>query len=733
MRQAVWVILLVIGFTGGILVRSWSGTSSVAPEAPMPPGPAAVSPAPPADSVAVSLPPLPPGALRGRPVSAAPLGPGEVESPTGRRPMTLWTGRWQARWVALAARQDRDWMAIERGAWASGTADTRYADLGQLATMAYQVTGNPSFAEKAWARIRRKLDKTPSDRNFTREHLLEYAWMYDWLKPALPEHQRRQYIEMMNRWCLLTLDRVPGVAFGTRTGDTDEVVGHYFGLALWALVSADENPQAMAYLRERPVGGLRATASDRSTWRNAIAQHVRKARGGVWLESSEYNLGTLRLLLVGAEAIRTATGRDDFPEVTALTDEIAAAQVHEVTSDLRQAYQWGDLQHPRSLQMDRRAPLLAVLTGLVRDEALAGQVLAFLNALPPGEIPPKEFILYNPFRPERPWTSRLLWYAAEGTGLVYARDTWDPRGSFFGAHMPRHLGVDHGVRYFGDFQLYRNGEWVVTHPLGYDTSDGELHNSMLIGGWSGMREAKGLLEAGAGAGGTVYAVGATGGSLYSQWDLAPSPPFLDEWTRAIVYVPSADRTSDIIVVHDRVLMQDPRTLPRYQAYHERDRRRMERELAGGLKQWILHMPEAPRQQGRTVSWRTMGGQPVTLISFWPEQVDVRIAQEGKDLGVSKYVKESERGWQVRLSSPRAGWETFLNVIHVGHGLASITPVREGSLEGVQIERPGHEARTVLFNAEPAKPLPGGGLAIPGLQHRKGLLDRFRRPNAVVIR
>ena len=176
---------------------------------------------------------------------------------------------------------------------------------------------------------------------------MEYAWMYDWLKPALSEEQRRQYIDMMNSWCLLVLNRTPGVAWGTRVGDSDETVGHYFGLALWALVSADENPQAMAYLRDPHVGGLAATGRDRKTWRNTISQYVKTARGGVWLESSEYNLGTLRLLLIGAEAIRTATGHDYFPEVTALTNDIAAAQLHELTSDLQSAYQWGDLEHPR--------------------------------------------------------------------------------------------------------------------------------------------------------------------------------------------------------------------------------------------------------------------------------------------------------------------------------------------------------------------------------------------------
>lgn len=673
-------------------------------------------------------------ALRGRPLSAAPLRPGEAESPTGRRPLAFWTGHRQAIWTALAERQDAYWMKIERSAAASGTSNARYADLGQWATMAYQVSGSPMHAEKAWARIRRRLGKTPSDRNITREHFIDYAWMYDWLKPALSEEQRREFIAMMNHWCLLVLDRVPGTPWGTRMADSDETVGHYFGLALWALVSAEENPQAMEYLRSPAVGGLQATGRNRATWRNTIFQYAQSARGGVWLESSEYNLGTLRLLLLGAEAIRTATGRDDFPELTALADEIAAAQLHELTSDLRSAYQWGDLEHPRSLQMHRRAALLAVLSGTARDDAAAGRMLALLEALPWEELPPREFVLYHPFRPKRLWTDQPLWYVAPGMGAVFARDTWAPSGSLFIASLAGRPGVDHEVRYLGDFQLYRNGEWVLTHPLGYDATEGEIQNTMLVGGWGGMREARGLLEAKAAADGIVAAVGGTGGSLYRQWDIAPAPAFLHEWTRSLVYVPGRNGGSDVILVHDRVLMDDPRTLPRYSAYSAQDRRRMDRELARGLKQWIVHMPVEPLVEGRTISWVTPQGEPVQVRTLLPEDTTTLVYQEGgAGLPMPKYVQEGERGWQARVCSPRDGWETFLHVIQVGSQPVEATLVREDTLEGVRLVRPGQADRVVLFNAQPGQRL-SKGLSVPGLAvHRKGLLQSYRRPNAVVIR
>ncbi len=659
---------------------------------------------------------------------------GEANSPTGRRPKAIWTPQRQALWDRLIRQGDADWSRLMRTAGDTGTDAERSGDLGQWATVAYQLTGNPLYAEKAWSRIAKKMGKRAPNRNFTREHFVEYAWMYDWLKPALSPDRRQQYLDTMNEWCRLTLGRVKGVSFGTRVSDSDELVGHYFGLALWAAVSGEENPEALTHLNDKVVGGYRATAVDRKTWRNAISHHVRSARGGVWIESTRYNLGTLRLLLFGAEALRTATGQDDFPEISALVDEIAAAQVHELTPDLRQSYQWGDEEKPRSLQMDRRAALLALLTGLARRDEAAGWAVQLLRQLPSGEISPREIVLYNPTRPPVDWRTQPTLYGAEGVGLVLARDSWRPEGSLFGAYMANRMGVDHEVRYFGDFQLYRRGEWALTHPLGYDAYNAEHVNGMLLGGWSSAREVRRLIDYGAGPDGIVYVTGATGGHPYAPGASDPPPYFLHEWTRSLVYAPSRDGSADLIIVHDRTLVQDPKTLRGYEQYHERDRKRMERELARGLKQWILHMLPIPQVQGRTVSWRTPGGQPVTVTTLLPERVTYQVLEERSQVPLGKYVRSSELGWQIRVIPEQAQeWDTFLHVIQVGPGPVQVQLVREGEKEGVTIVRPGQPDRTVLFNAARGKRLPAPKTSGGKLVANRDILERYKALAKVEIR
>jgi hypothetical protein len=122
-----------------------------------------------------------------------------------------------------------------------------------------------------------------------------------------------------------------------------------------------------------PVGGLDATASDlKSSMRNSIKKYVELSKGGQWVESSSYNLGTLRLVLSGAEGVRTATGVDHFPEITALQKELALSQIYEMAPDHKQAYQWGDVEHTRELELFHRSTLLGQLAGLNQNDPKVG-------------------------------------------------------------------------------------------------------------------------------------------------------------------------------------------------------------------------------------------------------------------------------------------------------------------------------------------------------------------------
>ena len=76
--------------------------------------------------------------------------------------------------------------------------------------------------------------------------------------------------------------------------------------------------------------------------------------------------------------------------------------------------------------------------------------------------------LYNPYAPQADWRTALpAAHYSSGVGRLDFHPDWGTDSSYFGAHMSSRLSVDHDVAYFGDFQLYRKGEWAITRPLGY--------------------------------------------------------------------------------------------------------------------------------------------------------------------------------------------------------------------------------------------------------------------------
>ena len=643
-------------------------------------------------------------------------------SPTGRQPKLLWTPERQAVWNRLRAENHRWWQDLKYAADNSGGSGGRYEDIGIWPTVAYQVTGDPAYAQKAWNRFAWVMGATPPGRDWTRENFMDFVVMYDWLKPALTPQQRTQFLNTLNYWADLALDRVSGISWGTRLDDSDEVVGHYFGILFLALATADENPRASEFLSYPYVGGLTATAADRSNMRNTIKNYAQLAEGGVWIESSHYNPGTLQLLLMGIDGVRTATGAEQFPEVIQLLPQFARAQLFELSPDLTQSYQWGDVQDPRSLRLIRRMPFLTMLAGLLQQDTTVGPGLHGLrNALaaigdrvdPYGhatEPSARSFILYNPYAPVADW-HQLASFAhyASGQGLLFVHDGWDPDDSFFGAQMPGRSWVDHEVWFLGNLQLYRRGEWALTFPVAYDANEGIHTNTMLLAGFSAMREARGpIAEEVAQDGSYAYFAGTTGGSWYTPREWNPPARFLHEWTRSLVYLPSTDDRSDAIVVFDRVNAQDPRQLYGFDSYSAADQNRI--RSAEALKQWVIHMPVAPTLSPEGLNWRTPGGQQVRVTTLLPIAQERRVYDENQ-IGLSGYYRDGEKKFQARIwPSVARQWDTFLNVIQVSDGSVALRSrfigTGGGEAEGAILERAGHPDALLLFGAVQGPTLPG---------------------------
>ena len=614
-------------------------------------------------------------------------------SPTGRNPKLLWTAERQAVWQrmktdaetpSLASTPGAQWYRILKN---NAECACRYGDNGIYGTLMYQFTGDRRYAQIAWTRIANGfLKRSPSTLvgNYAREYSAEMVVFYDWLTPALSAEQRQQFLAKLNEMftALVTGNRYTNPAMPIRTADTDQAVGSYFGLAFLYLATADHNPTA-ADLYSRPfVGGLDASARDRTTLRNAIEQYVTElAAGGEWMESSDYNLGTVRLLVLGAEGVRTATGVDHFAEVTRFSRQFALRQIYMLTNDLRYAVQWGDEQSPRQIQAELYAwqTTNGVLAGITQGDAESGPFIQKLvaslsakygmsgnkSAEPWGRF----FFLFNPYAAAEDYkTLPLAWYAS-GQGLVVARDGWSDGSTIVALHMPQQQpSVDHQVSYFGDFQMYRKGEWAITHPISYSgpALKGEGTNAMVIGSFSSMAEFKRVkAQEQAADNSYTYISGTTGGQKSPEGSYDPPPTFLSEWTRSLVYLPSRDAHSDTIVVFDRTNAQNPRELTKFTRYRTRgpDEQTAILEMPG-LKQWIIHSPVEPTLTPGGLSWSTPGGQSVAVDTLLPT-AQRRLVYNETELWSETAVRATERKWQTRIvPAVEQAWDTFLNVVQV---------------------------------------------------------------------
>ncbi|MBI4343725.1 MAG: hypothetical protein HY601_02800, partial [Candidatus Omnitrophica bacterium] len=103
--------------------------------------------------------------------------------------------------------------------------------------------------------------------------------------------------------------------------------------------------------------------------------------------------------------------------------------------------------------------------------------------------------------------------------------------------------------------------------------------------------------------------------------------------------------------------------------------------------------------------------------------------------MTKYVRGSERRWQVRVLPAQAQeWDTFLHVLIIGEAPVEASLVREGDREGVRLRR-GEDLpeKTILFPSAPGERLGAPKTAGGKLVYTKGLLKRFAPLARVEIR
>jgi hypothetical protein len=354
--------------------------------------------------------------------------------------------------------------------------ECRYADTGLMGAALYQITNDPTYVTHAWNSVTSNfLTRTPDQKggNFGREYFIEYVIIYDWLYDGLAHAQRTTFLNHINEMAT-ELNTGYDPDFPIIIADSDQIVGSYFGFALWYYLTKVYNPTIVNIWENRPwIGGVTPSGSNFDNARNAIYRYVTElAEGGEWPESSEYNQGTVTLLITGALGLKDLTGTDYFPEVTAFIPDLAKRQIMMGTNDLLNTIQWSDEEHPRNtipgrlFYWERINMMLAGITkGTPIGPAMQDLVLDLVEKYPPygdvdNALAQRWLYFFDPYAPRGDRTSlEKTWYAS-GVRMMLSRDGWGPDDSIFMAHYPTKYIVHHNVFYFSatfNFTGIRNG------------------------------------------------------------------------------------------------------------------------------------------------------------------------------------------------------------------------------------------------------------------------------------
>jgi hypothetical protein len=606
----------------------------------------------------------------------------------------------------------------------------RYADIGAWGTWMYHVTGDTTYATKAWTKISSGfLLRTETCANngiwgdYSREYFIQHAWMYDWLYSGLTAEQRTKYLTKINSMAGCIGNRSLNFRIGH---DSDQTTGDYMGIAMWYVATGSYNATAETIWNDpvRLIGGLDSTTADFTTYRNAIYKLTSESEGGEWLEGFGYNIGTVKLLVLGADALRTATGVDHFPEITAWQQDAAIQHMHLLTPNSGagpiQPWVWGDTQNPRLWPAYYAYETALVLAGVtkgtppgpfIQDWVLDREEASTIKSLDPF---PRGFLVFDPYATRGDYTSTATTRYVPGVQMLNSRTGWGASDSWFGAHFPPVGIVDHPITYWGAFQLWKNGKWAITHPRCYGGPcvDSRGSNGLSFSGnpaWVyGPREYRSEVTTRSQTSivNFDYAAGTMGGSIERNHRYAGSASFIMEHTRSLVWL----RDWDVIIAYDRANSKAP-SLPTQSvsaSYVTWTKSRPRKEL-------YVHTAVSPTQGANYTDWIYDGSSAHTRVTHLLPASSTKTIEDEKALWVAGYYSlgwmyASEKKFHVRIVPTDTNqWEPFLNVWDA-YGTSSpstVSLVEDAThhAQGAIITRGAQNVLT-MFNATQGSDLPG---------------------------
>lgn len=575
-------------------------------------------------------------------------------------------------------------------------------DYGLQQAIMFKATGTTSYCDTSFTKSS-GCDGT-ANRNKTRDCFVERALAYSICADVVSAGNKATWTAQLDAVLALT----QATNHGTRTGDTDELNGHYFGGIMYCLAKdGDLTNCSTAYDgytgTTKNYGGVDATGDNTTTLRNAIYHYYTNLSGGSFVEGSEYNLNTLYYALQGVNAINDFYGVDKFPEITSLFDDMANFHVQYHVPNFSRNFDFGDTQSYNTTIPYRSRGLYAAMSHFDSDNA---NMRYLWEQQYTNSCVRMGWLMFYDHDATQTAPSGQTDYYADGTGIQLWHSGWaDANESFYASQMKDQSNADHDANGWSNFNLWRQGNWAVFNGKGYYGSlyaEANYLNTVLISGglpyvW---QEARGSHYHEEGVN-YAYQVGLTGGnSMYSSY-FNPPPESLHYWARSHFYYHHADG-SDTIIVFDNINAENPINLSNY----SRHTATMQAFINGtaGKHRVLFFASSNPTQSTNRITWTADNAETVYLDTFMPSYTYGEENMNGaacSGCGGNMGTSNSTLDYRITLdSTSTAQHQAFGNILHAGSTptVSEISITSGETAKGYMVES-GTENLVVIFNGQ----------------------------------
>lgn len=516
-----------------------------------------------------------------------------------------WPADVATNWAALKAANHSYYQALQTLADDSLV----YQDMGTYDAMLYKITGDVTYATRAYADWEEAMlgEKVDCGADFKGKYVFNlggvdppntgpdcantfndaFRWaaiqslvVYNWICPG----DAAGAANCLNMQDLL--DRFVDVAtnkekksVGMRDADTDRTNTNYFYLMLYGQVMEEDRPgikdSVYNYCGQINidnsswwcVGGLDINEAPKKSMRHRVYDYyTRNFPGGIFAEASSYNFGSERINRLATIWLEEATGVDYFPEITDEDDNWCKSGWSKINPDYDRHFGlWGigGLTFIPDLREFTTAPYYGVMSYVCPDNEYVRKLYNDTLSLLGNNTGVHWHLLYADNTSAASKPSGQTDYFAPGRGVAIWHEGWNTNDTVIWTMLqkrtavdaPNAYGVDHTFTGFSNVQIWKNDGYALYSPFGaHDQATGlnTLQNGLMeiFGGFGGSQEAADSYGASFGAN-YMHHTGGHAGCPEALDRFTPGEELVNEYNRVNFGHENSDGSTTLIFI-DRV-------------------------------------------------------------------------------------------------------------------------------------------------------------------------------------